>query len=71
MRVLWEWGLGWFASRKPIHGFLCPAKFAVSRGALLMLLRPGSDVSILLQWRLRRAVVLVREVVSAVWRDAA
>ena len=28
-------------------------------------------MSILLQWRLRRAVVLVREVVSALWREAA
>ena len=38
--------------------------------ALFLLLRPGSDMRILLQWGLRRTPVLVREVVSALWRDA-
>ena len=48
-----------------------PAKFAVSRVILLLLLRPGSDVSILLRWGRRRALALVRVVVSALWRDDA
>ena len=54
----------------PYKDFVRPAKCAVSRGALLLLVRPGSGVSILLKWRLR-AIVLVREVVSGLWRDAA
>ena len=37
---------------------------------VLLLLRPGSDVSILLRLGLRRAVALVRAVVSAFWRGA-
>ena len=49
--------------------FALHAKFAVSRVILLLLLRPGSEGSILLRWRLRRVVVLVRVVVSALWRE--
>ena len=55
--LLGFWAVSHLASP---FSFVRPAKFAVSRGALLLLLRPGSDVSILLPWGLRRAVVLVR-----------
>ena len=65
------WVLGRSAFRKPIHGFVRPPKWAVSPGVLLLLLRPGSDVSILLPWGRRRALALVRVVVSALWRDDA
>jgi len=63
------WAVSHLAS--PFMGFVCPAKFAVSRVILLLLLRPGSDVSILQQWGRRRALALVRVVVSALWRDDA
>ena len=79
MRVIWEWisepkvsaPFAPFARKPTLMGFVCPAKFAMCRGSLLLLLRPGSDVSILVGWELQRAPVLVREVASALWRDAA
>jgi hypothetical protein len=40
-------GFGPFHFWEPIRGLVRPAKFAVSR-AVFLLLRPGSDVSILL-----------------------
>lgn len=68
--MLWEWGLHRFVDRKHIHGLAHPAKSVVP-GALLLLLRPGSYVSSLPRWVQWRVLVLVREVVSALWRDAA
>ena len=69
IRVLLGWVLGRFASRKPIQ-FRSPCKVCCEPGVILPL-RPGSDVSILLRWGLRRALLLVRVVVTVLLRDAA
>ena len=47
LRVLWEWALGRFASRKPIHGLVC--KVCLCRGACAEKM-PGRAVRMLLLW---------------------
>ena len=54
------------------HGFRSPCKGCepgCCRIPSYFALRPGSGVSILLQWGLRRTPVLVREIVTALWRE--
>ena len=47
VRVLWEWVLGRFASRKPIHGLVCKVCCA---GVLCAEKMPGRAVRMLLVW---------------------